>query len=199
MAKDYAKSTNSKKKSGATSLPPEKESQSPSLWLIFAAIVAISALGYGLYTLSNVPEDAIKKPIPANTVQEAKPKAKPKKEPEKSEPDFDFYQILPNSEVTTSPVEAYKPDPAKAKVKYDYMLQTGSFKNQKDAERQKANIGFQGLRASVKKVTSKSGTDWYRVEVGPYKSRSKMNSAIDKLVAINIQPLVKKLPKPKTP
>jgi cell division protein FtsN len=33
------------------------------------------------------------------------------------------------------------------------------------------------------------------VNVGPFTSRSQMNSAVDKLVSINIQPLVRKVPK----
>ncbi|HTN35153.1 MAG TPA: SPOR domain-containing protein, partial [Marinobacter sp.] len=40
-----------------------------------------------------------------------------------------------------------------------------------------------------------SGAVWYRVNVGPFTSRSQANAAVDKLVNINIQPLVRKIPK----
>ena len=74
-------------------------------------------------------------------------------------------------------------------------MQTGSFRNKSDAERQKATVAFQGIKAKIKVITSDSGTKWYRVTAGPYTNRSKMNGALDKLVAINIQPLVKKTKK----
>ena len=74
-------------------------------------------------------------------------------------------------------------------------MQTGSFRQQQDAERQRAEIAFQGLRAQVKRIDLDSGSIWYRVNVGPFTSRSQMNAAIDKLVNLNIQPLVRKIPK----
>lgn len=64
-----------------------------------------------------------------------------------------------------------------------------------DAERQRAQIAFQGLQTKVSQITTDEGKTWYRVNVGPFDSRSQMNSAVDKLVAINIQPLVRKIPK----
>ncbi|PVY70369.1 sporulation related protein [Tamilnaduibacter salinus] len=107
---------------------------------------------------------------------------------------FEFYEMLPESEVVPPEVEAYQPGPSEAKDHFQYVVQAGSFKGEKDAERQRAEIAFQGLRAHVKKVTLDSGTVWYRVSVGPFESRSKMNSALDRLVSIDIQPLVRKVP-----
>ncbi|MEP6133032.1 SPOR domain-containing protein, partial [Marinobacter sp.] len=78
---------------------------------------------------------------------------------------------------------------------FDYLVQTGSFRQQQDAERQRAEIAFQGLRAQVKRIDLDSGSTWYRVNVGPFTSRSQMNAVIDKLVDLNIQPLVRKIPK----
>lgn len=199
MAKDYAKKSASKKKSGATSTQQEATTSPPSVWLIICVIIVTAALAYGLYYLSNIPTgSAPTLPEKATSIAAEKKTPPPKTEAAPKNPTsnkYDFYNMLPNSEVTTSPVDAYKPDPTKQKIKYDYMLQTGSFRNLNDAERQKANIGFQGLRAEIKKVSGKNNRIWHRVEVGPFSSRSKMNSAMDKLVAINIRPLAKKLPK----
>jgi cell division protein FtsN len=75
------------------------------------------------------------------------------------------------------------------------MLQSGSFRKAEDAERQRAEIAFQGLRAAVQKIDLEEGNVWYRVNVGPFTSRSQMNAAVDKLVSISIQPLVRKIPK----
>ncbi|MEQ9546699.1 MAG: SPOR domain-containing protein [Marinobacter sp.] len=106
---------------------------------------------------------------------------------------YRFYEMLPESEVVPPKVEEYTPGPTKQS--YTYLIQSGSFRSQKDAERQRAQIAFQGLRANVQRIDLDNGSVWYRVNVGPFKSRSQMNSAIDKLVSINIEPLVRKIPK----
>ncbi|MDX1635540.1 MAG: SPOR domain-containing protein, partial [Marinobacter sp.] len=106
---------------------------------------------------------------------------------------FRFYDILPDSEVVPPKVEEYSPAPADPNT--SYLVQTGSFRSHQDAERQRAQIAFQGLRARVDRIDLDNGSTWYRVNVGPFDSRSQMNAAIDKLVAINIQPLVRRIPK----
>lgn len=121
---------------------------------------------------------------PAET---AKAKEKEKK------PGFRFYEMLPESEVVPPKVEEYTPGPAKQD--FNYLVQSGSFRQKGDAERQRAQIAFQGLRANVQRIDLDNGSVWYRVNVGPFTSRSQMNSAIDKLVSINIQPLIRKIPK----
>ena len=107
---------------------------------------------------------------------------------------FQFYKMLPDSKVVPPKVKAYNPGKALDDDNYNYFVQTGSFRHAGDAERQKARIAFQGLRAEIRKVTNDASETWYRVQIGPYRSRSKMNSAIDKLVAINIAPMVRKVP-----
>ncbi|SDX35364.1 Sporulation related domain-containing protein [Marinobacter mobilis] len=109
------------------------------------------------------------------------------------QPGFRFYEMLPDSEVIPSDVEEYTPGPAQQQ--YTYLVQTGSFRSSADAERQRAQIAFQGLRANVSRIDLDSGSTWYRVNVGPFTSRSQMNSALDKLVSISIQPLVRKIPR----
>lgn len=106
---------------------------------------------------------------------------------------FRFYEMLPDSEVIPPKVEEYTPGPAQQT--YNYLVQTGSFRNQRDAERQRAQIAFQGLRANISRIDLDSGSTWFRVNVGPFTTRSQMNAALDKLVAISIQPLVRKIPK----
>lgn len=119
--------------------------------------------------------------------------ATPTEKPSDKKPGFKFYDMLPDSEVVTPQVDEYTPGPGQ--TTFDYLVQTGSFKTQADAERQRAQIAFQGLRAFVKRIDMDSGSTWYRVNVGPFTSRSQMNSAVDKLVSINIEPLVRKVPK----
>ncbi|MEX0605648.1 MAG: SPOR domain-containing protein [Marinobacter sp.] len=115
------------------------------------------------------------------------------KEKTKDEPGFRFYDILKDSEVVAPNVDEYTPGPVDQS--FAYVVQTGSFRSQQDAERQRAEIAFQGLRAKVDRIDLDTGSTWFRVNVGPYHSRSQMNAAIDKLVSINIQPLVRKVPR----
>ncbi len=127
-----------------------------------------------------------------------KPAQKPAKTPaetakEEEKPGFRFYEMLPESEVVPPKVEEYTPGPTQ--TDFNYLLQSGSFRSKEDAERQRAQIAFQGLRASTQRIDLDNGSVWYRVNVGPFTSRSQMNSAIDKLVSLNIQPLVRKIPK----
>lgn len=110
---------------------------------------------------------------------------------ESDEPEFRFYEMLPESEVVTPDTEAYEPEPDLSAQDREYILQAGSFRTRKDAERQRAQVGFQGLRAQITEVSVEDDTTWYRVMVGPYGSRSDMNKAIDRLVSINIQPMVR--------
>ena len=108
------------------------------------------------------------------------------------DPEFQFYEMLPESEVMTPDTEAYEPEPNMSEQDREYILQAGSFRTRQDAERQRAQVGFQGLRAQIQEVSIDKDNTWYRVMVGPYASRSEMNKAVDRLVSINIQPLVRK-------
>ncbi|WP_087460034.1 SPOR domain-containing protein [Oleiphilus messinensis] len=197
MPKDYAPPMSSRNNAPATK-------GTRKIGYILLIIIISAAFLTGLYFLNKVPRQQSTPAAPAEiTPKTAIPeKEKPKMakaEPELKNPDessrFEFYKMLPNSEIETSNVDAYRPKVKADKKQYNYILQTGSFRNPSDAERQKAQIGFQGLRATVSSIDDKSGRPWYRVEVGPFYSRSKMNGAIDKLVSINIQPLTKKIPK----
>ena len=156
--------------------------------IIFIGLVIVSAFIYGLYSLNKVPpsKSPLTEPIfSAPTKKQEKTELSPK-----TKERFNFYDILPESEIIPPKVDEYKYTAKGKATKYQYILQTGSFRSLKDAEKQRATIAFQGLKGKVEK-TSNKGNTWYRVQVGPFYSRSKMNNAMDKLVAINLQPLVR--------
>lgn len=56
--------------------------------------------------------------------------------------------------------------PEKIKSTKRYQMQCGSFKHQKDAEKLKAQIAFQGLKSQVRHTGN-----WFRVVLGPYERR----------------------------
>jgi len=167
-------------------------------WILSLAVVGCF-IGFIVYLNTLPGGDKPSAPRPASTGPQTVEPPKPVKPAPKSttakqeEQRFRFYDMLPESEVATPEVNEYTPGPNMQD--FDYIVQAGSFRNQKDAERMRAEIAFQGLRAHVQNVEQDNGSVWYRVNAGPFKSRSNMNSAVDKLVSIDIQPLVRKIPK----
>lgn len=156
-------------------------------WLIPVAVIS-AFVGFLVYLDSLEPQRQ-------NTDSSGSPAVEPDSkadEDEPARPEFRFYEMLPESEVIPPDTNAYSPKPDMASQNREYILQAGSFRTRKDAERQRAHVGFQGLRAQIRKVTVADDKTWFRVMVGPFRSRSDMNRAVDRLVSINIQPLVRK-------
>lgn len=177
-----------KKSTPKATAAPETKKIPASMWF-FNFILAAGFLGF-LYYLKDIPETSQKvaSPKPAEKAS-VPPAAKPKPAETKPFP-YDYAKILPKAEVIPPNVKEYEP---KEDInKYVYRLQTGSFRRREDAEKQKASIAFLGMRGEIKELRQDNGNVWYRVEVGPITSRSKMNKAVDKLVKISIQPLVRK-------
>jgi len=185
-AKTAKKNTSSK--TPQPSPPPRRSG------FVVSLVILLGAFIYGLYFLQSIPATKSSiEPITANkTSKKATKKSEPQSAPEKR---FNFYEILPESEVKPPKVDAYQFKEKTDNGDFYFMIQTGSFRSSEDAEKQKAMIAFQGLKANIKTVSNDSGSVWHRVSTGPFNNRSKMNSALDKLVSINIQPLVKKIKK----
>ncbi|QCF25066.1 SPOR domain-containing protein [Hydrocarboniclastica marina] len=196
MTRDYAKKSRTRPASSGRSRPAANKRSAPppsgpSTWQWLTVVAVTSAfVGFVVYLNAVPPETSRNTASYQPPVELVKP-APPATKPTPREPEYRFYEMLPKSEVVPPEVEAYNTGKGQ-RQKFEYVLQTGSFRTMGDAQRQKAQIGFQGLRADVSQVNLDSGDTWYRVQVGPYQSRSTMNSVIDRLVAINIQPLVRK-------
>ena len=162
---------------------------------IILLVILISAFVVGLYYLQSVPptqsiSDSAKKTLPKKPINTRKSLKE-----KKTDTRFKFYDLLPESQIKPPQVEAYKFKEKNKKTNYTYIVQTGSFRSRKDAERQKATIAFKGIKADINVVTKKNGLEWYRVVAGPSTNRSKLNNVLDTLVSINIEPLVKKVKK----
>ncbi|MEO9653652.1 SPOR domain-containing protein [Marinomonas sp.] len=182
------KKTSRPRKGATRRTPPPKRKKTPWwLWLLIPAILV--AFVYGLMQLSQV-----ESPKPAPTVIKAKPVVTPK--PTEAKPvekkvapkkdNFEFYQILQDSEVDTSHVDAYQSTP-RGEQDFYYMIQAASFRNSSDADRLRAKLILSGLvETSIRETSGKDNRPWFRVILGPYESRSKMNRAEDKLVAMDI-------------
>ena len=89
----------------------------------------------------------------------------------------------------TETIEAYKSTPKTAKLQNKTLLQTGSFRLQKDAERMKARLILNNFPSvTVSKTSSDKGT-WFRVRTGPFITFNTLKSALIKLNKLNITPM----------
>ncbi len=190
MARDYARGKKPKKKA---------KSKASSLRALLTLIIAVGFAG-GLWYLAQQPKDQAA-PAPTEETSNAQvlPKAanpsnqaktqKPA-QPAKDNSNFDFYNLLPESQVQPQAVDAYKSTPKDPNKKTNTLLQAGSFRNLKDAERMRARLILLNLPNVVtEKTTAASGTVWYRVRIGPFDNRSMLNKAEDILAQNNIAPL----------
>jgi cell division protein FtsN len=211
--KDFAQKNN--RSGGATSRSrasaPAKPAprQRKSAWpLALVSLVAVGALAYGLMQLNGL-QSTSAPPVGTTTRTEpiaVKPRPKapaPDTAPvpkaavrdiavssEAAQPPqtrFDFYEMLPKSEVETPAVEAYKSTPRDAKLEQSYLLQAGSFRDPADAERMRAQLLLAGLPNVRTSKTEGSNGTWYRVRTGPFDNRAAINKAQNKMAQMNIQ------------
>lgn len=193
MSRDFAQKS---PKRGGASPRQEEEVAAPRRelpawsWLIFGVV-----LGFGLSEwLRDTP------PLPAPRMA-AIPVPPAEVQPESGAPEnserkrFDFYNLLPQQEVTMEAVEEYKSTPRDAENLPEYMLQVGSFRAKEDAERLMAKLREQGFSPILASLESDSGL-WHRVRIGPFKDRRKLNKAQDTMARQNIQSLLIRLPPP---
>lgn len=126
-----------------------------------------------------------------------------------------FEEVLPEDAVSPPPVVAvHKPTPANkekpanskatapkaaqfrpAKAQSSYMLQVASLGREQDAEKLKARLALQGLRASVQKVSVDS-KKYYRVRVGPYAEFNAMKSDDSKLTRMGFKAIRMRISSP---
>jgi len=188
---DFARSSSHHKRQ------QQKKPKKPVLpkGLILITLLLVAALIFGLYKLTSI------KPV-ADITTDSAPKAKvttksksaPRQESKPAEDDYDFYIMLPESEVNVPRVEEYSSKkPAETAQKYAYLLQAGSFRSAAEADKLRAKLLLDGLNAQTSKVTNQNGSVWHRVMVGPFTSRSKLNKAQDILASANTESMVIKV------
>ena len=189
----------SRSKKGATRrapTPPPKRSVSKLLWA--AVIVLLIGFGFILFKLAEVqtPTTApVQKVAPSAPVTKTPEKTvtKPTEDANKRET-FEFYQLLQNSEVDTSHVDAYEYQP-REEENFSYMIQAASFRSNADADRLRAKLILSGLEAHIKASESKDGGVWYRVTVGPFETRSAESRAQSKLASMGLSSYTYKIKK----
>ncbi len=183
-AKAKAKAANARKPAGGASKKGKaKKSASKLPWSqAFWALVAMSALGYILYMLSNTPVD----PQPQPAKQTAQPKQQTpaaETKPEQTEPvkpTFTYHKVLKDKELQVDI------DTSKQQVDKNLIMQCGSFLKYEQADTLKAQIAFTGLTAEIKQTEEKDGKTWFRVVLGPYKTKRAADADNHRLQAAKI-------------
>jgi cell division protein FtsN len=106
---------------------------------------------------------------------------------------YDFYEMLPNFEVVVpeKDKEVKRDMPATAKVERPgvYVLQAGSYRNEADADRVRAQLSMQGIDAKVQRVAVDSDV-WHRVRIGPITKLDDLNKLRKQLQAADVDALV---------
>ena len=124
------------------------------------------------------------------------------KEKSGREPRFDFYTILPESEVFVPEPGSRKPDTkpvaqggdaASAVNATQYLLQAGSFRNHSDADNLKANLALLGVTSSIQSVTLNNNEAWHRVRIGPFNNDKKLRDTLATLKSNNIHAMTMEL------
>ena len=162
----------------------KKSDRQPSVglwkWMLITAII-IAFVVFLVYLRSNgsTPENSAQtsQTVPNKTgVATVAPKEEQK--PEIKLPQFDFYTILPEKEVVVPEYEiktrTREERVGKAKETH-YMMQAGSFKTFKEADRLRAKLAAMGIESKVQKAKV-GDVNWYRVKMGPYAQTESVNA-----------------------
>jgi len=106
---------------------------------------------------------------------------------------YDFYEMLPNFEVVVpeKDKEVKRDLPAAAPVERPgvYVLQAGSYRNEADADRVRAQLALQGIDAKVQRVAVDADV-WHRVRIGPITKLDELNRIRKQLQAADVDALV---------
>lgn len=147
-------------------------------------LVAVLVFFYGNELADSL---ALQRPVSkqVNKHEATDSKADEKKARSIPEPTFEFYNILPNREVDVSAWVTKTPVVGNNKAPEEegnYILQVGSFKQNKAADQVKARLALLGFQAYIESgVINGEGT--FRVRIGPYKNLSKLREARERLLA----------------
>ncbi|RYY76695.1 MAG: carbamoyl-phosphate synthase small subunit [Gammaproteobacteria bacterium] len=182
MSKDFAKRNAAPNRRTSAS----KSKQVPT-WLWFVAGAICGAFAMALVFTLHTP-----KPVTdPNSVAE-KPVESESKTPK---PRFDFYKLLQESEQIVPATETMgetEKAPENPANNIEYILQVGSFPNQTEADKLRAQLILLNLDAHIESVEIHKGEIWHRVVVGPFSSQEKLASARSSLVANQYTALVLK-------
>ena len=108
---------------------------------------------------------------------------------------YEFYTVLPESEIVIPEDDINARDPegaARVKTGQRYVLQAGSFRKQTEADSLRARLALLGIESGIENVVV-NGDTWHRVRLGPYNSIRDVNSTRNLLARNNVNAILIKL------
>lgn len=171
------------------------------LWLWLFAVLAVGGFVFLIYYLDQYEksktggqETQVTAPAVSGSSDEKKEKASD------SGTDFSFYKLLPNISVDVPKNKNDQRESAgtagemqSSSPAHRYILQVGSFKDFKEADKLKARLAFLGIQVNIEKVTLNTSDVWHRVRVGPIQSEREMNKIRNQLRQQQIEPIMLKV------
>ena len=99
---------------------------------------------------------------------------------------------------TAATKSAAKTAPVSTSV-IQYVLQAGSFRSPKEADKLRAKLSLAGFQVRIQTVQIDGAITWHRVRTGPYNSKSTLQQARQELRQQGIKPLALRLKQQRQP
>jgi cell division protein FtsN len=157
------------------------------------------AVGLSLSVMVLVWENYRDKDAAHPAVEVPRPEPRPDKDAgatdvEDSAKNYDFYDMLPNFEVVVPEKDrevSRERDNTPVKIERPgvYVLQAGSYRQQAEADRIRAQLKLQGIDANVQRVAVDDDV-WHRVRIGPMTDLTELNRLRARLRAADLDALV---------
>ena len=188
MAKDYKYRANQNKNK------PQKTSVAWWRWLLILVLIALFVL-FLVFLSHSTPAEKDKQKTEAVAIAKKSNKPKPvlkQKKVKHKEPRFDFYTVLPETEVVVPDYEintrSREEQFGKGKAT-QYIMQAGAFKDFSEADKLRARLALLGIESRVEQA--KVGhVVWNRVRMGPFKQSSQVLVVKNQLKSNNIDVIV---------
>jgi len=182
MARDYKYRANQSKR--------KPQQTKVAWWKWVLVLLLISVFIFFLVFLDNSAPEENNKTLPVS--KKSKP-TKPKRQNKKPEqPRFDFYTILPETEIIVPDYEintrSREEQLGKSKST-KYLMQAGSFRDFSEADKLRARLALMGIESRVEKARVGNAT-WNRVKMGPYSQSSSVSTIKKRLKSNGIDVIV---------
>lgn len=185
---------------------PQPSKRHTPCWVWFVSGLMLGVFGCGLAWLKLDPRGPLQVQVPGMPAPKtaAKPAPRPPQTspPKAPPPRFDFYTLLPDSELEVpgdqpSTAAPNRPtasaQPRTPAVREAYLLQAGAFSRREDAERLRARLALLGVESEIQSVQVNDRERMFRVRCGPYRSRAALDEARGSLQRNGIKSIAIKL------
>ncbi len=172
MPRDY------KHRANTNSRQPVKSKVAWWRWFLIVLVIALFVF-FLAYVRKTAPKT---EPTP---VAVSKPTVETPKHQDKKpqEPRFDFYTILPETEVVVpeNEINTRRREEQFGKEKStQYIIQVGSFRDYSEADRLRARLALMGIESRIEKAEV-GHVEWNRVKMGPFKKTSSVTALKSRL------------------